>query len=68
MTKRPNKKYWRPIIYLPPDLKDDIERAARQDELSVSSWVKMLIEERLGIDTGTTPQVHHGQSTRRKTP
>lgn len=67
MTKRPHKNYWRPAIYIPKEYRTAIENHAKAQDLTVASWVRMLMEKDMGIEIDMDKQIPHGTSPRRRT-
>lgn len=66
MTKRPNKKYYRPLVYLPLEAKPLTQKAAEDANMTESAWIVSLIENALGVKFGMRNQVPHGQGKQKK--
>lgn len=67
MTKRPNKAYYRPNVYLPKQAEELVGKAAGDAEMTDSAWIVSLIENALGVKFGMKPQSRHGKSKRNST-
>jgi hypothetical protein len=60
MTKRPNKAYYRPNVYLPKQAEELVDKAAADAGMTDSAWIVSLIETALGVDFGMRKQKPHG--------
>lgn len=62
MTKRPNKAYYRPNVYLPKQAEGMVDKAATAAGMTDSAWIVSLIENALGVKFGMKPQARHGKA------
>lgn len=61
MTKRPNKTYYRPLVYLTKEAEPQVKQAAEDAGMTESAWIVSLIENALGVKFGMKPQAPHGK-------
>jgi hypothetical protein len=60
MTKRQNKAYYRPNVYLPKQAEEMVDKAAGNAGMTDNAWIVSLIENALGVEFGMRQQKPHG--------